>query len=105
MGPQKTALVCDTVGTLVYPVWGVKKCFTNGKCMVIPQIGCPRCKKWIVMAARCHNFKIFFCSKLKKQNSIMVLDIFEDNTGCMNDSVQGGHPVTHGSVQVSVHLW
>ena len=50
-----------------------------GKHMVIPQIGCClRCKKWFVMAARCHNFKLFFYSKLKKQHSIMVLDIFED---------------------------
>ena len=27
----------------------------------------------------------------------MVLDIFEDNTVCMDDSVQGGHPVTNGT--------
>lgn len=49
------------------------------------------------------QLQTFFYSKLKKQNSIMVLDIFEDNTVCMDDSVQGGNPVTHAQgVQVSV---
>ncbi len=27
----------------------------------------------------------------------MILDIFEDNTVCANDSVQGSHPVTYGT--------
>ena len=27
----------------------------------------------------------------------MILDIFEDNTVCVNDSVQGSHPVTYGT--------
>ena len=50
-----------------------------------------------MMAARYHNFKLFFCNKLKKQNPIMVLDIFEDNNVWANDSAQGSHPVPHGT--------